>query len=205
MAKIIQVFDHLLQRNEKVAKALRGDNEKSSEENDVEAVPEADSQTGEDKENVTGVSLDIAVKELNARLQDENQKLHQTNTSLHEKNHFLALKNAEMNEELTAVSTNCAELENKYDDSSYELGKIKQRNEKLETLLVETQSELSVFMAANSGKELVSAPSVLSGTERKSLDELQRDLEDQRELAQNRLAELEKINGNYKECLQEVR
>ena len=110
-----------------------------------------------------------------------------------------------MNEELTAVSTNCAELENKYDDSSYELGKIKQRNEKLETLLVETQSELSVFMAANSGKELVSAPSVLSGTERKSLDELQRDLEDQRELAQNRLAELEKINGNYKECLQEVR
>merc|ERR1719233_1248807 len=46
VAKIIQVFDHLLQRNEKVAKALRGDNDKSAEENDVEAVPEADSQTG---------------------------------------------------------------------------------------------------------------------------------------------------------------
>lgn len=44
----------------------------------------------------------------------------------------------------------------------------------------------------------------MSGAERKSLDELQRDLEDQKELAANRLVELESLQGNYKECLQEV-
>ena len=32
----------------------------------------------------------------------------------------------------------------------------------------------------------------------------QRDLEDQRELAQNRMVELDTLNSNYKECLQQV-
>ena len=81
---------------------------------------------------------------MNSRLQAENQNLHHRNTSLHEKNHFLQLRNAELTEQLNAETTNSAELENKYDDCSYELNKTKQRNEKLETLLVETQSELSV-------------------------------------------------------------
>ena len=35
VAKIIQVFDHLLQRNEKVARALRGEKE-GTEESDIE-------------------------------------------------------------------------------------------------------------------------------------------------------------------------
>ena len=45
---------------------------------------------------------------------------------------------------------------------------------------------------------------VLGGTERKTLEELQTDLEDQRELAQNRMGELDRLNSNYKECLQTV-
>ena len=201
--KIIQVFDHLLQRNEKISKALRGEKSVKEAENDVDGVPEADSQTGEDKENNVA-SLDDAVKELNGKLTEENMKLHQVNTSLHEKNHFLQLKNAELTENNAAETTKCEEMEMKFDDASYELNKFRNRNEKLETLLVETQSELSVYMQANGGKEIKSAPTVLSGTERKSLDELQRDVEDQKELSANRLCELEKLQGNYKECLQEV-
>ena len=207
VGKIIQVFDHLLQRNEKISKALRGEKENDASENDVDVAPEADSQTGEDKEKKNDIpSLDEAVKELNTKLTDENQKLHQLNTSLHEKNHFLQLKNAELSENLNGETTKCDELENKYDDVSYELNKFRARNEKLETLLVETQSELSVYMAASGGKEAIkTAPTVVvSGAERKSLDELQRDLEDQKELAANRLVELEALQGNYKECLQEV-
>ena len=64
-------------------------------------------------------------------------------------------------------------------------------------------SSLQVYMAADGGKELKAAPTVITGAERKSLDELQRDLEDQRELSSNRLVELESLQGNYKECLQE--
>eukprot|EP00092_Neocalanus_flemingeri_P012793 GFUD01013785.1.p1 GENE.GFUD01013785.1~~GFUD01013785.1.p1 ORF type:complete len:986 (-),score=400.54 GFUD01013785.1:373-3291(-) len=202
VAKIIQVFDHLLQRNEKVARALRGEKEKIDE-SDMEGAPEADSQTGEGDTDSTSVPLDVTVKELNTRLQEENKNLHQTNTSLHEKNHFLQLRNAELTEQLNAETTNSAELENKFDDSNYELSKTKQRNEKLETLLVETQSELSVYVAAHSGKDL-KGTSVMTCSERKTLDELQRDLEDQRELAQNRMVELDTLNSNYKECLQQV-
>ena len=203
VGKIIQVFDHLLQRNEKISKALRGEKENEASENDVDVAPEADSQTGEDKDTSVP-SLDDAVKELNGKLTEENKKLHQVNTSLHEQNHFLQLKNAELTENLTAENTKCDELENKCDDVSYELNKFRTRNEKLETLLVETQSELSVYIQSSGGQEIKSAPTVLSGAERKSLDELQRDLEDQRELAGNRLVELESLQSNYKECLQEV-
>merc|ERR1719233_2796643 len=135
---------HKEELNEKLAKALRGEKE-GTEESDVEGAPEADSQTGEGETETASVPLDVTVKELNVKLQEENTKLHHTNTSLHEKNHFLELRNAELTEQLNAETTNSAELENKYDDSSYELGKIKARNEKLETLLVETQSELSVY------------------------------------------------------------
>ena len=89
--------------------------------------------------------------------------------------YFLQLRNADLSEQLNTKTTNSAELENKFDDCSYELNKTKARNEKLETLLVETQSELSVYVAAHSGKDLKGA-SMYTGSERKTLDELQVDL-----------------------------
>ena len=58
--------------------------------------------------------------------------------------YFLQLRNADLSEQLNTKTTNSAELENKFDDCSYELNKTKASNEKLETLLLETQSELSV-------------------------------------------------------------
>merc|ERR1719447_2599433 len=148
--------------------------------------------------------LEATVKELNCRLQEENSKLHQVNTSLHETNRSLTLQVADLTEQLGAQTTHKEELENKWEDASYELGKIRSRNDKLETMLLETQSELQIHLAASEGKEIRGNAVVLSGTERKSLEELQTDLEDQRELAQNRMAELDRLNTNYKDCLQQV-
>ena len=45
---------------------------------------------------------------------------------------------------------------------------------------------------------------VFSGSERKTLEEMQLGLEDQRELAGNRMNELESLETNYKECLKDV-
>ena len=219
VAKIIQVFDHLLQRNEKVSRALRGEKEggnggqAEATSEGTEAAPEPstteeqtpDSQSGGEKEGSNGPEgLEATVKELNCRLQEENSKLHQVNTSLHETNRSLTLQVADLTEQLGAQTTHREELENKYEDASYELGKIRNRNDKLETMLLETQSELQIHLAANEGKEIKGNAVVLSGTERKSLEELQTDLEDQRELAQNRMAELDRLNTNYKDCLQQV-
>ena len=50
------------------------------------------------------------------------------------------MKNAEFTENLTAEITKCEELENKFDD----VNKFRNRNENLETLLLETQFELQV-------------------------------------------------------------
>ena len=219
VAKIIQVFDHLLQRNEKVSRALRGEKEggnggqAEATSEGTESAPEPstaeeqtpDSQSGGEKEGSNGPEgLEATVKELNCRLQEENSKLHQVNTSLHETNRSLTLQVADLTEQLGAQTTHREELENKYEDASYELGKIRNRNDKLETMLLETQSELQIHLAANEGKEIKGNAVVLSGTERKSLEELQTDLEDQRELAQNRMAELDRLNTNYKDCLQQV-
>jgi len=113
---------------------------------------------------------------------------------------------ADITEWLNAQTMRREELENKCEDSSYELGKMKCRNDKLETMLLETQSELQIHVAANAGKEIEgqSLTAVMSGFERKTLAELQTDLEDQRELAQNRMTELDKLSTNYKDCLQQV-
>ena len=45
---------------------------------------------------------------------------------------------------------------------------------------------------------------IFSSYERKTLEEMQLELEDQRELAGNRMNELESLETNYKECLKDV-
>ena len=45
---------------------------------------------------------------------------------------------------------------------------------------------------------------VLSNSERKTVDQMTQDLEEHRELATNRLAELEQTNTHYKDALKEV-
>lgn len=202
VAKIIQVFDHLLQRNEKVSRAIRGEKEED------EGAPEADSSgtaAGEngDAEKDGVSSLEESVRELNTKLQDENRNLHEKNTCLHEKNHFLTLKVAELTEQLNAEMTRADELENKYEDVEYDLSKTRMRNDKLEGLLGETQDKLSVYVAKDDGKQIKSQV-VFSGSERKTLEEMQLELEDQRELAGNRMNELESLETNYKECLKDV-
>jgi len=197
VGKIIQVFDHLLQRNEKVSKAIRGDKEEEETEPDSSA-PE----NGETKSE--SPSLDETVRELNNRLQAENGHLHQQNTKLHKDLHFTSLKKAEYEEKLHDETTKSDELRNKYEDADYELNKLRARNDKLETMLLDSQEKINVFVAANEGKELQTAPAVFTGAEKKTLDELQRELEDQRELAQNRLGELEAVNTKYKDCMKDV-
>ena len=66
VAELIRAFDRLLQRNEKVTLALKGEDDANS--------------------------LEEAVKQVNAEIQAEKSKLHVLNTSLHEKNHAIALK-----------------------------------------------------------------------------------------------------------------
>jgi len=119
VAKLIRAFDRLLQRNEKITQALKGD-----------------SAEGE------APQLDETVKQVNAELQSENSSLHSLNTSLHEKNHTIALKLKELQEQLTAKETEAAELQNRVDDLDYELQKRRHRADSLENHLAEALEKL---------------------------------------------------------------
>lgn len=156
VGKIIQVFDHMIQRNERLSKAIRGDDDtpngevqspsessedKSSEKKDKTAEDSTanEKEASEKSDPKEKPTIDDQVKDWNAQLVKENKSLHRLNTSLHEKNHFLSLKQAEFEELINAEKIKNEELQNKLDDLEYELNKCKVRNGKLETVLIDTQ------------------------------------------------------------------
>jgi len=254
VGKIIQVFDHVIQRNERLSKAIGGDTccengdvtsitgkspksdspestekktdskpddltKKSKAEVDKSDTPETEkagsskksssdsSSSSDKKENKSKQSsplnsLDDQVKDWNEKLVKENKNLHRLNTSLHEKNHFLSLKQAEFEELINAEQTKSEELQNKLDDLEYELTKSRMRNGKLENVLVDTQDKLRMFMDKDGGS--LEPKLVLTNSERKTVDQMSQDLEENRELAINRLVELEKTNAVFKDALKEV-
>ena len=160
-----QVFDHVIQRNERLSRSIRGEccngeldssvknedgsNEteanKESSEKEPSAAKEDSKEEESDKPNPVA-SLDEQVKDWNAQLVKENKNLHRLNTSLHERNHFLSLKQAEFEELINAETTKNEELQNKVDDLEYELTKYRTRNGKLETVLVDTQVKINEFL-----------------------------------------------------------
>ncbi|KAF8767715.1 E3 ubiquitin-protein ligase Bre1 like protein [Argiope bruennichi] len=177
VAKVLQAFDRIVQRNQKIMLAVKGD--PSSE----EEIP----------------SLDDAVRQANVELQNENKNLHLLVTGLHEKHHQMNLKFAEVNDKLAAQEIANAELRNHIEDLEYDLSKTKQREEKLDMHLSECLTKLKAYNLTDSeGK-----PPVNTVTQAK-MEDLQKELEAQKELANNRLMELETLNTQHKESLKLV-
>ncbi|KAB7508120.1 E3 ubiquitin-protein ligase Bre1 [Armadillidium nasatum] len=191
VAKIIQAFDRLHQRNEKVTKSLKGEG--------LEEAP----------------SLEESVKEMNEELQKENKSLHAQNLSLHEKQHLMSLKAAELEEKVQAMETERAEMQNRYEDLEYDLNKTRNRCEKVESQLAEACQKLKVLQdegvtAMVQAKNTAAAGNGAAGSKlsssmsAKKIEELSSELEEQKELSAKRLDELEKKTNEYKECLKEV-
>lgn len=124
VAKVIQAFDRLMQRNEKITLALKGELE------------------GQDAPTV-----DEVIRQANIQLQAENRNLQGLHTSLHEKYHLNSLKVTELQDSVTAKETEIAELKNQIDDLQYELEKVRNRNDKLETHLAEAVEKLKIGRA----------------------------------------------------------
>lgn len=94
-------------------------------------------------------------------------------------------------------------MQNKHDDLEYEVTKCRMKNTKLETGLIDAQESLKLYVDKDGGEKLEQKV-VLSNAEKKSVEQLNQDLEEQRELASTRMIELEKTNENYKQALKEV-
>ncbi|KAK6625311.1 E3 ubiquitin-protein ligase bre1 [Polyplax serrata] len=195
VAKVIQAFDRLMQRNEKITLALKGELDGGHLWNLLQSCP-----VEYEKPN-----MDETIRQANIDLQAENRNLHTLNTSLHEKYHTMSLKMSELQDLVTGKDTEAAELRNQIDDLQYELLKVSSRNEKLENHLTEAVEKIKAYKQLQSEeKGPEKGKPIVSSLSHKKMEELQKDLEEQRELANNRLQELDKLHQQHRETLKEV-
>ncbi|XP_055687743.1 E3 ubiquitin-protein ligase Bre1 [Lutzomyia longipalpis] len=186
VAKIVQVIDRLMQRNEKLAVALKGG-------------------SGEDDE-APAPDIDEALRESQVAIMEENRQLQNFNTSLHEKYHTISLKMSELQDTLTAKETEAAELRNQIDDLQYELEKVRCRNDKLENHLAEAIEKLKTYhqMHGDATKTVTVKANPTTSVATQHLEDMAKELEEFRELATNRLQELDKLHQTHRETLKEV-
>ncbi|EDW93544.1 E3 ubiquitin-protein ligase Bre1 [Drosophila yakuba] len=220
VAKIVQVIDRLMQRNEKITHVLKGDSLATAGSGSGSGAggEEEQQQSSGDAETTTpsaGVhALEETLKQTHIEIMSENHKLQNLNTSLHEKFHTMSLKMKEYQDAHTAKETENAELKNQIDELQYDLEKIHCRNDKLENHLAEAIEKLKAYhqiygdpnKSTNSAKTPTSTGTGGATTSVNSqlLEELQKELEEYRELANNRLQELDKLHATHRETLKEV-
>lgn len=197
VAKVVQVIDRLMQRNDKFTMILKGQS---------------------DDDNISVPDIEDTLKETQIEIMAENKNLQSLNTSLHEKYHTISLKLKELQDTLTGKETEAAELQNQIDDLQYELEKVRLRNDKLENHLAEAIEKLKSYhqMHGEQPSKNTTAPATSGAPTPKAstttttnvatqhLEDLQKELEECRELANNRLQELDKLHGTHREALKEV-
>ncbi|KAJ0180706.1 hypothetical protein K1T71_004110 [Dendrolimus kikuchii] len=191
VAKVLQAFDRLQQRNDKIWRAIKGEGE--------EGAPVA--------------SLDEVVRATNEEVTAENRNLQGLCTTLHDAHHAMTLRVARLQDALNSRDTENAELKNQIDDLQYELMKVRSRNDKLENHLAEAIEKLKSYH--QSGATTVSNSAGASGASaggggagsalaQAKLEDVALELEEQRELATNRLAELDRLHRQHRDALKEV-
>lgn len=115
---------------------------------------------------------------------------------------------SELQDTITGKDTLAAELRNQVDDLQYELNKVRARNDKLENHLGDAIEKLKAFQQIHGnddkGSNKPTTPMVASSVSQTKLDDLQRELEETRELANNRLTELDKLHQQHRDALKEV-
>ncbi|XP_017778312.1 PREDICTED: E3 ubiquitin-protein ligase Bre1 [Nicrophorus vespilloides] len=186
VAKVIQAFDRLMQRNEKITLALKGELE------------------GQD-----APAVDEVIRDANVQLQAENHHLQGMHTSLQEKYHNISLRMSGLQDSVTAKETEIAELKNQIDDLQYDLDKVRTRNDKLENHLGEAIEKLKIYHHMHGDPEKTGEKSsnkqvVQSNVPQAKLEDLTKEVEEWRELANNRLQELDKLHQTHRETLKEV-
>lgn len=183
VAKIVQAFDRLQQRNEKMLKLFRGES--------------TDNNTGEEKVTCS----DESIKEANIQLEAENRNIQALNTALHEKYRTMSLQTKDLQERLTAQETKRDELQNQVDDLNWELNKMLEEKHKL----IDHVAELEEKISKGCNRQRTSPASDDEGeiTDKES-DQLRYENMELQELANNRLVELERLHADHKKTLRDV-
>lgn len=115
---------------------------------------------------------------------------------------------SEHQDQSDSLQTKNDELRNRVEELEYELGRLQAREEKLDLHLSECLQRLKGISQAEGGADLASLGSVGGGSNggpgglaAVRLEDLQSQLEEQRELASARIMELEQLHHDHKEAL----
>ncbi|KAG5681965.1 hypothetical protein PVAND_011365 [Polypedilum vanderplanki] len=183
VGKIIQVFDRLMQRNDKILQLIKG------EDQDV-------------------INIEESLREQIEEVIKENRNLQEKNIELHSKNQTIMLNEAKILESLAAHETAEAELKHKIDGLEYELEKVRCRNDKLENHLAEAIEKIKNVTVhggdAKNDKTSGSSGASMTTVASLHLEELKKELEEYKELSANRFQEIEKLNEEKAQLVNEI-
>ncbi|XP_075969869.1 E3 ubiquitin-protein ligase Bre1 isoform X1 [Anticarsia gemmatalis] len=182
VAKVLQAFDRLQQRNDKIWRAIKGESEESA----------------------PAPSMDETIRATNEEVTAENRRLQALCTTMHESHHAMTLRVAQLQDAVNSRDTENAELKNQIDDLQYELMKVRSRNDKLENHLAEAIEKLKSYHQSGASTVATTSGTPHSAVANAKLEDVAAELEEQRELANNRLAELDRLHRQHRDTLKEV-
>ncbi|XP_064425597.1 E3 ubiquitin-protein ligase BRE1B [Latimeria chalumnae] len=145
--------------------------------------------------------LDSAAKSLNKELMGENRCLQDLVTQLQEKHHKISLEYNELQDKVTSSETKVLEMETTIEDLQWDIEKLRKREQKLNKHLAEALEQL------NSGYYVSGSSGGFQGGQitlnMQKFEMLNAELEENKELANNRMAELEKLQHELQEAVRE--
>jgi len=141
---------------------------------------------------------DVVLAEMDC-LQAENKRLHDLVTELHRKNHSFNINNSENLDKLSAAETEAAELKNNLEEVEYNCQEAQRRLDKYDKHLAEAVQKLKTLEEGS-----VTIEGGGEGVSKNKYDEIHSDLEEQKELATNRLTELEKLQRDHQSAVRQL-
>nr|XP_033801402.1 E3 ubiquitin-protein ligase BRE1B [Geotrypetes seraphini] len=131
------------------------------------------------------------VKSLNKDMMKENQRFQDLSTQLQEKHHRISLQYNELLDKVTSSETKVSEMETTIEDLQWDIEKLRKREQKLNKHLAEALEQLnSGYYVSGSSASFQGGQVTLS---MQKFEMLNAELEENQELANSRMAELEKL------------
>jgi len=144
-------------------------------------------------------NINEALREDMDRLITENKRLQNLVTELQQKHHELNLKSSELFDQLNAAETQAAELKNTVEELEYHSNHQSNQIDKLDRHLSDAYNKLSNVQESD-----IKCQGGGEGVSKNKFNEIYTELEEQKELATNRLTELEKLQKDHQEAMKSI-
>ncbi|CAF3976562.1 unnamed protein product, partial [Rotaria sp. Silwood2] len=196
IVKLVRVFDNLTDKFQRLFTSINS----SSSTGESKSIPECSNEVSK------------AVSERNVDLERENDRIQRLNTSLQSRIHEITLRCSDLNNQLVLQEEQLLERKSHLSDIEYELEKSRSKETKLERSLADVITKLERDRLKFQANDIKNDPDSNSNNsnnntviiaENKYAD-LQAEIEEYKELAAGRLAELEKLMSDHETTKREI-